>query len=1066
MVMMRKEITSSETVKIAQLNAQNSRTVINELRRVLEERGIDVIALQEPYNRDGVVGGLGLTTKVVSDATKFSRSVSSNNVKSAIAILNPNIKVLKLSHLCNTHVTCTQIISASNRFYLVSAYMQFSEPIGPYLQQLEKIIRKLQGMEIIFCLDTNAKSVSWFSKVPGHSRIADQRGEELEEFIAQHRLNVINKPGNAPTFDNIHGRSNIDVTLATNAIARKINKWTVHPHETISDHSLITFEVNKKMVSTRTEVSNRFNTKRADWDAYRSLIRNLLQQHIPHNNNEEYNTDAQTLSEKIDKVILEAANKSIPRKKTFNKSVPWWNQDLTKLREKVLENRRKLQRTKDATARKRLTIEFRKIRKKYISAIHEAKKTSWEKFVTKEGNRYPWSIIYKMQTKRLKIETAQSNINNNDMHTTTWDQTMDTLLNVLIPSDNSINESAWQQSTRLDTRDIPNTIDAPPFTMQELLKIIKDLNVRKTPGHDLIEAKMLKEAWPEIQADILQMFNCCLEQGVFPRQYKLAQIRALLKSADKDPTDPKTYRPISLLPVIGKVLEKLIAGRMGALANEHPKSSSRQYGFRPRRSTEDAIVELNRIVSATQGKYAVGLLFDISGAFDNVWWPSILRALKERECPGNIYRLIQSYLTDRRALMIGSTKSEFKNITKGCPQGSVLGPMFWNLIFDEAIDIAGRGDNQPIAFADDLIVVVSANSRQAIETKANRITQELVAWCEKQKLEISKKKSEMLLLKGFLDIKRPPVVKIGNTSMKMNPKARYLGIIFGSRLSISPHIDYITAKTKRLFAGFSKLAREHWGLNTKVLRTIYTGLVLPVLCYAAAGWVHRLNTHHTRKLKSAQRQALIAITRAYRTTSNNALAVLAAELPIHLALKEKVQRYNLRKNREVAIGNLRLDPSEHELDEESREGIRNEIRAEVIRMWQEEWNSSEHGCVTKSFFPQIRERLECKDLQIDHYSTQLITGHGYINITLSKLNLTESNLCRCGQLDTVDHIIFHCNEEEAERAELINELNKEGIEWPCNYKDLVKRETFPYLARFANVTIKKRREIELRSTEQ
>ena len=171
MVTMRKEITSPETVKIAQLNAQNSRTVIDELKRVLEERGIDVIALQEPYNRDEVVRGLGLTTKVVSDVTKFSRTVASNNVKSAIAI-NPNIKVLKLSHLCNTHVTCTQIISASDRFYLLSAYMQFSEPIGPYLQHLEKIIRTLQGMGIVLCLDTNAKSVSWYSKTPGHSRIA------------------------------------------------------------------------------------------------------------------------------------------------------------------------------------------------------------------------------------------------------------------------------------------------------------------------------------------------------------------------------------------------------------------------------------------------------------------------------------------------------------------------------------------------------------------------------------------------------------------------------------------------------------------------------------------------------------------------------------------------------------------------------------------------------------------------------------------------------------------------------------------------------------------------------
>ena len=110
--------------------------------------------------------------------------------------------------------------------------------------------------------------------------------------------------------------------------------------------------------------------------------------------------------------------------------------------------------------------------------------------------------------------------------------------------------------------------------------------------------------------------------------------------------------------------------------------------------------------------------------------------------------------------------------------------------------------------------------------------------------------------------------------------------------------------------------------------TVYT-----VLCYTVAGWAHRLNTHHIRKIKSAQRQALIVITRAYRTTSTNTLAVLAAELPIYLALKEKVQRYNLRKSTEVAISNLRHDPLEQELDERSREELRNEIRAEVLRMW-------------------------------------------------------------------------------------------------------------------------------------
>ena len=86
-------------------------------------------------------------------------------------------------------------------------------------------------------------------------------------------------------------------------------------------------------------------------------------------------------------------------------------------------------------------------------------------------------------------------------------------------------------------------------------------------------------------------------------------------------------------------------------------------------------------------------------------------------------------------------------------------------------------------------------------------------------------------------------------------------------------------------------------------------LVLPILCYAAASWAAKLNQHQIRKLRSAQRQALLAITRAYRTTFNDALTVLAAQTPIHLVLQERIAIYQLRKNMEIKIGNLQHTPT-------------------------------------------------------------------------------------------------------------------------------------------------------------
>lgn len=116
------------------------------------------------------------------------------------------------------------------------------------------------------------------------------------------------------------------------------------------------------------------------------------------------------------------------------------------------------------------------------------------------------------------------------------------------------------------------------------MAIVKSLNAKKT-GHDLIEVKMVIEAWPVIQLAILGLFISCLTEMVFLSQYKRAQIKVLLKGEGKD----RTNRPISLLTVIGKILEK-IADRLKAIVNSHPCSSPRQYGFCKGRSTEDEII--------------------------------------------------------------------------------------------------------------------------------------------------------------------------------------------------------------------------------------------------------------------------------------------------------------------------------------------------------------------------------------------------------------------------------------------------------------------------------------------
>ena len=154
--------------------------------------------------------------------------------------------------------------------------------------------------------------------------------------------------------------------------------------------------------------------------------------------------------------------------------------------------------------------------------------------MTCEGNRDTRSIVYKIQTSKLKVETVQSNLRTNSKYTTTWKETAQILLNTIIPDDDKNSETIWHTQTRKETITIGNVEDSPPFTTEETGKIIKKLNERKAPGRDLFEVGMVKEAWPVMQHELMTLFNNCLAQKAFPEQYKYAQIRVLLKGDDKD----------------------------------------------------------------------------------------------------------------------------------------------------------------------------------------------------------------------------------------------------------------------------------------------------------------------------------------------------------------------------------------------------------------------------------------------------------------------------------------------------------------------------------------------------
>lgn len=316
----------------------------------------------------------------------------------------------------------------------------------------------------------------------------------------------------------------------------------------------------------------------------------------------------------------------------------------------------------------------------------------------------------------------------------------------------------------------------------------------------------MTETIKTLMPDIVRIFNACMRTGHFPSRWKIGKVVTIRKSQDKDPTDVASYRPICLLSVLGKVLESLVNQLLISEIGEN--LSGLQYGFTKGKSTEDAIVRLNKVIRDSKEKLATIIFFDIKGAFDNVWWPSVLRELKNLGCSRKMYKIIQSYLSNRKVIKEERRVRIEKRTNKGCPQESVLGPTLWNIVFNALLRMLERENCEAIAYANNLALVVEGKSRKDIEEKAQLIVNKISEWCEKYKRKLAPNKCAQLIAKGKLHGKCPPIIKIDGKRIKGTPHFKYLGVTISTKMRIEEHIRTTTEKVKQLFNRLGHVARK------------------------------------------------------------------------------------------------------------------------------------------------------------------------------------------------------------------------------------------------------------------
>ena len=322
------------------------------------------------------------------------------------------------------------------------------------------------------------------------------------------------------------------------------------------------------------------------------------------------------------------------------------------------------------------------------------------------------------------------------------------------------------------------------ITEETTMEILNNLKPKPSCGYDGISTKLLKTCKLEICKPLTLIINQSLSTGIFPDSLKVAKVIPLYKKGDKAILG--NYRPISILPSISKIFERIIFNQINDHFTSHDLYYNGQYGFREKHSTQLAALELiDRITHELDlGNTPINIYIDLSKAFDTLDHNILISKLQHYGFKGAALQLLISYLSNRKQFVqYGDTLSQKTDILMGVPQGSILGPLLFIIYINDMANSSVLF--KFINFADDTTLITNLNNEDTRNESLNDELTNFHNWLRANKLSLNVNKTKAMVFHMPQKRIQLPLLRIAGEDIAFVDNFNFLGIIINKHLNTS-----------------------------------------------------------------------------------------------------------------------------------------------------------------------------------------------------------------------------------------------------------------------------------------